>query len=1497
MAVQYNPQKFLQALLALDNAPVASDTKFADYMSSFAFAPPSKMDTQALVSSNEHDRSALNEVFDWLSAPLYTVTNTIEDVAKGNLGGALQDIGGGIANIVQPATEILSVPGVKTPWEGLANKTGEVAEKFNTSYHGEGPAGFHRLREAVGLDTGNKWGNAAIDLAGNILLDPLTYATFGTSALTKAKGAAEGAAKTLEEAAATGAPLRTTIESTNKVPEAFAGINPMQKPTVPNLSQSAIRRFSLPNVTPKFNIRGEPWETLKVSPIEQAAHDFRLHGLTPEAERTARAIQMADKRWYEKLHPIEVPPTRISKAENPAYNLGKTLENESGILKPTELTREDVVDAVQHIATANRPDVLAILKNPTQFKQLVRGIEDSLVEKGHTLPEGNLSDFLHSLGKKHSKVEDFDAYAYGKPLKARPAEEAAVIGPDFFEKAFKDNPYKLMTTKGPNPLVVESLIKDIGEGVAPRTMPKIEPVADAGFKFDAEKIANGKVQSSWGKTLNRHKELTPANQANLYNSIYQSVIKKLESHPSLLPFKGKGGILAKRNQAFARSTALQSTVAAFDYLERAHGIHAVDWAGNKIRMTDVIAELGTDALEDYIPRVIDAFARSDISKLTDPVAVSAYERAMARRATETGTLAKTILDHYVSKNKFVDEAYSYNAAMAEKRLQNYKAAKRDALMNGASAAEANHIAELAKNYVDPEKVDFLTPFGVVDALGSGLVEVLQNGGKVTPTVASKMKRAINKAMGEDIAKADYVRGNLEKITDGMMLRYATWYGKGEMFKFAQDSYAAIEQIAKHRAKWFNDKYKRFSPEDQVAAFRIAQGYLEGMAKTSGLSAITDLGTPAQRELAGYIRDYFENIVGSSSTLGRLTESPGSVAVRSGMTMGDLDRQLKAIGSNFQFKNYVKTNKVGDVTGDYKVSWLRAWENADPSVIGQDPLRFLHDLDLAAERVAAEYNLVDDFVARFGKTVGSPEYNKLVHTHGAKSATGVAQRRIPENVRFTKEQWTEFNNLLKHVEEGPWMPESAAGRFYFKMLRHWKSGVTVYSPAHHTRNLIGDTWLMWAAGHNDPRAFGWAWKMMSSNRAVYKDAIQSPTLEALQGLVSKTDYLASQSKLTDIILHKHGANLTSHELYNEAFQRGLLLDATRIEDLGAPLFHSMANPDASAMSRFLRQPLGGRAHNFVGGVSEVREHYVRLAHFTSAVNKAVTPAVAKRLKAAEGNLAKRSEIMNDIYTKATHEVRKWHPDGRDLTHFEQKFMRGLFPFYSWQRKAIPLLFLTMAQKPAKITAYPKTAVALQEALGIGDGPMNMSDPYPEDQLFASWTLNGGIGPIGDPSSQNAIAAWFGKLGRNYIDPITGGEEGYTLINPGNPFNDTIRDFGRTGSSPLDLIQGLAGMVTPAGAIPAEIAFDQKLGTGVPISQGAGGEGYLPWAAETVPIASMLERLGEFGKERSEGVESGFNSQPLLNLLTGAGILGTGAYQKSAEFEEKEKAKKQKKEASK
>jgi hypothetical protein len=1516
---KFNRNKFLDALLQGPGVVSPSlDTNIAQFMSAYQFGVPDPTEVAIQAAKEQaaaeqeggilREGGVLSNTFGWMASLGTGVENIIQDVIDAPEQGFGQtakdignDVGAALAHVLQPAAEIAALPGVEMPGGDLGtDQLSKYVQKHGVRHHGDGYMTGQRLAKqlpewAFGLPGKNKVTEAATGFGLDVATDPLSYVGLGL--FSKAKPAAE----TLEALAAgtakvpqiaTPAPIGNTapfVKPTAGPSKIDLGPGPSYQGAQSITGQKLLPTPTAPPVaaSPMLHaVTNPPPISLSEKIIGDA---LNFDNITPETSNWIKGQALTDRRLYEKLRPVvfpeknvPAPRTDLRKAQvDEGYQKGvDAVDNIRAVDSPFDMPDLGPISRAEQVDLFNQVSKHGVMGPVYRNGELMgddtldvmaakyrwAGFERAMIEAGYQFPEGRLSHYLQS-----TKTPKLDEFAVGKPLKERPKV---------------DDPIELKSvdeiwagSKGINPADVQKAISEqelnrLMGGVNPRTREDI-PLPDSEFLTDLARQGAITQKKLLGSSAMRRRDLNPANQAQLFNRMQNDL---------------KGWVA--KNKAFQKgkkwrqTQALAMMKAAEDYLAKTYGIQGVDWNGAPLRFTDVIAEIGEEGLNDFIPRLMKAFQSGDLSKITDPVAKKAIADAMARRAEVSGGIAKVVFNEYIKDFNYARDVLSPQKLQAWRNGEALKKAERDARLMGATEKEKDAIVDLLKNHIDTTNLERAELDRLFDELGESVIRGIQKG-QLDRKLIKSTYHAIARLRGETAEQiAHDVTGN--RALDFFMNNMTTWWGRGEYKDFTREVYQFAEDYARARAKWFSDKLTNYSKAERNAAFRYAQRLHEAPARAfaKGLSkdeqeaiALTEKGfSDREIELGNQIRDYFENILGSKSSLASITDAAGSAAIRSQMTMADIDKQLRAFNSSFQFHKHIrKTANREGMPADYSgENWLAAWENVDPSVHGQDPLSFLYDLDLAVQRVMAEYATIDSFAYTFGRKAGDAGFDPLVHK------AKIEHHRFDPDLRFDPEVQKQFMRLMKDIEEGPWIPGSKAGQFYTKGLRMWKTGVTIYSPSHHIRNLIGDTWLMWAAGHNDPRAFVWSKKMLHAERSRYKEAIKDPTLDALRGLYSKEELGYFRTTGDTVVLKRNGANLTASEIYGEANQRGLLLDATRVEDI----MGTTVQETLTGRSPLKIQPLGGHAHNVATKVAEYREHYVRLAHFSSAVNKRLTKNVAARLRAAEGSPVARKEIMDEIYRKAASEVRKWHPDGRDMTHFEQKWMRNIIPFYSWQRKSVPLLFQTMAQRPSKILMYPRATFAAQQSLGIeAESPY---DPFPYDQLFPDWMRAGGIGPIGDPQSDNVVSKFFGRLGR-YAETPQGDPVGYSVVNPGNPFNDFVNHTFGIGDREA-VAHGVSSPLTPLFNIPKEFLTGTTF-SGAPIAESEGGQGYEAWTASQVPILSMFQRTLNLGEEQPEGVRGGPNRDALANLLFALGLQSTGPYIRGGQFDLEEALKRE------
>lgn len=688
-----------------------------------------------------------------------------------------------------------------------------------------------------------------------------------------------------------------------------------------------------------------------------------------------------------------------------------------------------------------------------------------------------------------------------------------------------------------------------------------------------------------------------------------------------------------------------------------------------------------------------------------------------------------------------------------------------------------------------------------------------------PKVVEDTTRALNGVLDEPIRTLKPGETVSEKgVTHGIMSRIATWWGQKDLRPLALDAKTSALAAAEARQTALSNLFKPFNDEQLLQAWDVATKIRPRDITHPDVVKLAD-------DLTGSMENWFKSVA-----IPDKAAKGNSVALRSGMTIEDMNAALTRYGVDFQFTAAKEAAvKGGTHTRDFSngVDWLNSWEGHIPET-AQALKKAIYGIQSAAEQVTREYGFLDDAASRFGTRTKKPGYVAI---------------DIPrlDGWYFPAEVGDQLSLAIKHYHD-MYRPGSPVAKHIASGVSAWKSGVTKYNPRHHIANIIGDSFLAWIAGMNNPLRFKQSMALMQSQRGLYKD------IDTVENLVGPGAIAKSMEKPgKTFIKSKSGIPFSKDTTYIAATNYGLLQKVSAIEDL--------ANPGV-----FQRiKPLGGHLSKAMSQVSETREHYVKLAHFIDAISKS------------------KGKTVQEVLEGAAHEVRKWHPDGLDLTKEEQALRTFGIPFYSWLRKSTPLLIEGAVMNPKKAFLIPQhTMYNAQQALGIEAS--SPSDLFPADQMFPKWIQESGIGPMGLTGAPG-LAGLIAKGSRQGIDEEGNPVGGYTIAGPSTPMNDTFESFG--GFTGEGIARGLLGGVNPMIRAPLEYAFGQRVFSGVPITDKS------DWLTEQIPGVSQgarMTNLTPFGTSQRGAKEGAGNMEGVLNWLFNAGITGTGPYIKSAEFED-------------
>ena len=705
---------------------------------------------------------------------------------------------------------------------------------------------------------------------------------------------------------------------------------------------------------------------------------------------------------------------------------------------------------------------------------------------------------------------------------------------------------------------------------------------------------------------------------------------------------------------------------------------------------------------------------------------------------------------------------------------------------GASSKEANS----AKAFIDDLfTVDRDQLYSKIEQEARNLVRQ-SSSGKINPASMHKISEEVYKSLGANpkVLGKDLTQS---KVVEGIMTKFATWWNAKDLKPFSREYIDTARNVAAAFSEALTPLVRSTTPTQRQTAWSIASGKLSA-------------GTVEEQRLADQLRQLTERLLGTHG----ITENAESVLLRSGTLMKEINKELP---DTLKFINKKGTDDLGRSFDYSNGDWMHSWKEWKV----EEPAEALYQLTRALQLVTRKNSMWDDAATRWGMPVKEGEYQFRT--------TGIPRL---ENTFFPKEIAQQLTSLQGQLERDIFRSPHKAIDLFDKVQRMWKTGVTIYSPSHHVRNLNGDVYLAALDGVISPKPYKTAAKILHAYSGRYKD------LESVFNIMDPNLREAALKARPGnvVVITKRGETLTAEQVYQAAEAQGLLARALHAEDLvgqGSPALGTFG-------SKF--KPLGGKAYGAATKVSEMRDHWARLAHFVDVLEKSKEP-----LPVAIKNAGLR--------------VKKFHPDGMDLTGFEQNVLRRIIPFYSWMRKATPLVLEGALMRPHVTMAFPKVMANMQLATGIeSEGPGN---PFPVDQLFPDWLKEKGVGPIfQEGASLSRSNTWQGST------------PGDTIVNPTNPFIDQIAQLGSPGKT-------LLSSLSPGARIPIELLTGQTT-LGIPLEAIEGGTpGYL---SQQIPAVGTATRLTGLNRDNEP-----WSPEQLINYLTGLGVTGTGPYQEQASIE--------------
>lgn len=440
---------------------------------------------------------------------------------------------------------------------------------------------------------------------------------------------------------------------------------------------------------------------------------------------------------------------------------------------------------------------------------------------------------------------------------------------------------------------------------------------------------------------------------------------------------------------------------------------------------------------------------------------------------------------------------------------------------------------------------------------------------------------------------------------------------------------------------------------------------------------------------------------------------------------------------------------------------------------------------------------DDFVRKVVDNYGMVSDNGI----GA-HMMGLVEMKPPKGMKLAKGHKLYVTPEVKQVLERTARMMSTSDdmirgalRGYDQAIRHWKFLNTAVNPAHHVRNSISDFFMNYMDGVVNPYRYKQAIDMLHSGRRA--------------GLRFKIG----------------GRTITGDEMWKMYRRSGS----------SQGFMASELNEGVTAL------------HRGIYKFAEHREEWTRLAHFLDIMQKET-----KHL--TPGNTV---GVWKKV-REAGKRVNKWNIDYADLTPFERNVMKRVVPFYTFYRKALPLMIESMATKPGRLIIAPKGSRAIENLLGI--------NPLDQDQTaYPEWLTQLG----------------FARLSNGPTDPM--------VWSPGIP-TQLPGDFLQ-GGDVQGILRNALGMTTPPIKYGIEKATGRSLTTGGPTSAG------LDQFASTQAQDTLSAALNLSGASNLPGLDSlssllggdkTYKNDKIwqFNKLAGLGVYKIGDTQQATELRRRE-----------
>ena len=495
---------------------------------------------------------------------------------------------------------------------------------------------------------------------------------------------------------------------------------------------------------------------------------------------------------------------------------------------------------------------------------------------------------------------------------------------------------------------------------------------------------------------------------------------------------------------------------------------------------------------------------------------------------------------------------------------------------------------------------------------------------------------------------------------------------------------------------------------------------------------------------------------------------------------------------------IKISPLGATPAAWVPSGLTGWEMAKFWTNQDSFLRFIggdaaagqfRAIDLlkgynwALHHASITPNIAADLINKFGhEAFGFPKGWSARDAKAAgfvkfESKGGLGEWFDGIDVYFPEQMKAQFEATERFIDYVRTLPQNEVGkiiRVTDKVTGAIKASLTLWRPGHHVVNVMGEALMNLLVGVTNPARYAHSIAVMRAGGEWKRGTVfghnglkDIELFAAEYGLDEAADTAGRTLKM------RIGGK-TREVSYAQAYQfldrAGLLINHNTAEDIV-----SIADDVMHTAGRFDGKfGLSFRANRGLGAFSALRDDVFRVAHALDILDK----RGFRSWEEAADTLRK--------------EVFEAHPTMQTLSGFEQKVMRRIFYFYTWQRQALTMVLKSILERPGNLTIPAK--LNYEASVALGGEPQSIGQPMPDDPNVPSFLAGNILGPHWYDEEGNLHSLSINAPQLDILQSFFGNMK----FNPDQDLASNMRDNGFEF-----LRENTIGMASPILKAPAEL----------------------------------------------------------------------------------------------